>query len=482
LYKKVEYDEKIMEGGVMDLQENATTEFKREYTDEIRKTVAAFANTSGGTLYIGVADDGSVIGVKKPDDIMLKVSNTIRDSIKPDITLFVRYTTEKIAGALIIKVQVQKGTASPYYLAGKGIRPEGVYVRNGASSVPASETAILKMIKETDGEKYEDTRSLNQDLLFTEAGKKFKSKNIPLGINQKKTLKLMTSGGVYTNLGLLLSDQCVHTIKLAVFEGTDKEVFRERREFSGSVLCQLDETFHFIDIYNHTRAEVSGLYRRDTRDYPAEALREALLNAIVHRDYSFRSSTLISIFDDRIEFVSIGGLVTGISLDDIMMGVSVARNENLANIFYRLELIEAYGTGIPKIVRRYDACPRKPKIEATSNAFKITLPNMNAPGKQFHEEGDSVHDYWGTAAESWRQVPAEGVHAAALSENEKTVMRLFENKNSIVRKDAENILSVSQSMAARVLKGLVDKAILRTAGKGRQTRYELAKDPRRRWP
>jgi ATP-dependent DNA helicase RecG len=289
----------------------------------------------------------------------------------------------------------------------------------------------------------------------------------------------MSSGGVYTNLGLLLSDQCVHAIKLAVFEGTDKEVFRERREFSGSLLRQLDETFHFIDIYNHTRAEVSGLYRRDTRDYPEEALREALLNAIVHRDYSFSSSTLISIFDDRIEFVSIGGLVTGISLEDIMMGVSVPRNENLANIFYRLELIEAYGTGIPKIVRRYETCPRKPKIEATGNAFKITLPNMNAPEKRFYENADSVHDYIADSAGQPR-IPADSIFAGELSENEKTVMRLFENTDSIVRKDAEKILSVSQSMAARVLKGLVDKNILRTIGKGRQTRYVPAKYPRRR--
>ncbi len=113
------------------------------------------------------------------------------------------------------------------------------------------------------------------------------------------------------------------------------------------------------------------------RDYPPESIREALLNAIVHRDYSFSESTLISIFEDRIEFVTIGGLVKGIVLDDVMLGVSVLRNQNLANIFYRLRLIEAYGTGILKINECYNDYAVKPMIETTCNAFKITLPNTN---------------------------------------------------------------------------------------------------------
>src|SRR5699024_11153931 len=125
------------------------------------------------------------------------------------------------------------------------------------------------------------------------------------------------------------------------------------------------------------RAEFEGLNRIDKRDYPSEALREALLNAITHRDYSFSGSTLISIFDDRIEFVTIGGLVRGLTFDDIMLGVSALRNQNLANVFYRLKLIEAYGTGILKINESYAECAVKPQFEVTDNAFKITLPNIN---------------------------------------------------------------------------------------------------------
>ena len=425
--------------------ESSTLELKREYTPDINKAVIAFANTNGGTIYVGVDNNGNVVGVSDVDDTMLKISNTIRDSIKPDVTLFVDYQSESVDGETIIKIIVQKGASSPYYLASKGIRPEGVYVRHGVSNIPATETAILQMIKETDGEKYEDIRSLNQELTFVEADKEFKAQNIPFGVQQQKTLGLMNADGIYTNLALLLSDQCVHTIKLAVFEGKAKAVFKDRREFAGSLIKQLNDVYEFIDRYNRNRSEIEGLRRIDNRDYPVEAVREALLNALIHRDYSFSDSTLISIFDDRIEFTSIGGLVRGITFNDMMLGISVARNRKLANVFYRLTLIEAYGTGVPKIIRSYAGLGVSPNIEVTDNAFKIILPNIN-----------------------------EIFEKLTLNENESAVMALLEGKGAIVRKDVETALAVSQTMAIRVLKGLVDKGEIRAVGQGKNTRYEIS--------
>lgn len=188
------------------------------------------------------------------------------------------------------------------------------------------------------------------------------------------TLGIMNAERIYTNLGLLLSDQCVHTIKAASFEGTTKSVFKDRREFSGSLLQQMNDAYSFIEVYNKTRAEFLKLHRIDRRDYPEEAVREALLNSLVHREYSFSGSTLISIFDDRIEFVSLGGLVNGLTINDILFGISQCRNEKLAAIFYRLKLIEAYGAGIQKIMDSYHDCAVKPQLDLSDNAFKIVLP------------------------------------------------------------------------------------------------------------
>ena len=438
------FDIKQIEAG-----ESLTTEFKREFTDEIKNTVIAFANTAGGTLYIGVNDDKSIHGVDNPDDVLLQITNAVRSSIKPDITMFVDYKTEKIGNAIIIVMTIQKGTSCPYYLTGKGIRPEGVYVRQGPSSVPASETTILSIIKETDGTKYEKVRSLSQDLTFTEAEKFFKTKNLPFAQNQQKTLHLQTTDGLYTNLGLLISDQSVHTVKLAVFEGLEKEVFKDRREFSGSLLKQLEDIYTFLDMFNHTHARVRGLYREEQRDYPEDALREALLNALVHRDYAFSSSTLVSIFDDRIEFVSIGGLPKGVSLDDILLGLSVPRNENLANMFYRLRLIEAYGTGIPKIMRSYVGCTKKPELQTTNNAFKITLPNRNILN----------HKTTGPTA--------------YFTENEEKIIALFDKQAEITRNEVEVSLTISQAKAIRILRGLIDKGAIRVVDGGKKTRYKM---------
>ncbi len=430
----------------MSLKEGLTIELKRQVVDDIRKTVIAFANTDGGKIYVGIGNNGEVIGVKDPDGDILRISNMIRDAIKPDITMFVSCDSEEMNGKTVIRIVVYKGTESPYYLSVKGMRPQGVFVRQGASSVPATESAIRRMIKETDGDSYEDMRSLNQNLTFDTANTEFRERQVPFGANQYKTLKIVNSDGIYTNLGLLLSDQCLHTIKAAVFKGVTKSLFIDRREFNGSLLKQLNNVFDYISQYNKIRSEYRGLHRADKRDYPEEALREALLNSIVHRDYGYSASTLISIFDDRIEFVSVGGLVKGISIDDMLLGVSMTRNENLAHIFYRLTLIEAYGTGVPKILRSYEDFYKKPKFEVTENAFKTTLYNKNLETE---------------------------TEKRLLSHKEEIVVNLAAREKEISRKDVENELNVSQTMSGRIIKGLVNKRILRAVGGGKSTRYVL---------
>ena len=437
--------------------ENKTTEFKREYVDDIKNTIVAFANCDGGTLYIGVNDDGSVCGVGDVDGTMLRVTNAIRDAVRPDITMFLECRNDVMDGKPVVCVSVQRGTARPYYLHGKGIRPEGVYVRQGASTVPATDAAILNMIKETSGDSYEAARSLNQQLTFDKAAAFFKKRNVEFGKAQMRTLHLIGEDDTYTNLAFLLSDQCTHTLKMAVFEGNKKSVFKDRREVSGSLFEQLEEAFDYIDRYNRTRAEFSGLDRVDMRDYPPEAVREALLNAIVHRDYAFSGSTLISIFENRVEFVTIGGLVKGITLDDVKLGVSVLRNQHLANIFYRLRLIEAYGTGILKINESYDDYSTKPLIETTSNAFKITLPNSN-----FHTEEAKPQN---------GSTPTGATSTSKKAKRIDAVLELCRKNGSVSRPDVEAALNISQSTAILFLRELVEDGVLEKTGKGKNLRY-----------
>jgi len=432
----------------VNLKESETVELKEIIVDDVKKEIIAFANSAGGNLYIGVADDGSIVGVENPDMVILQVVNMVRDSIKPDVTMFLRYTTKDIDGKQIVAVEVQRGVERPYYLARKGLRPEGVYVRQGTASVPATDTAIRRMIKETDGDSFEDMRSLEQDLTFRDTSKEFAERKIELGASQMKTLGILNTDGIYTNLGQLLSEQCAHTVKAAVFEGTDQSVFRDRREFSGSLLQQLNEVYDYIDRRNQISATFDKLRRIDKRDYPEVAVREALLNSLVHRDYSFSASTLISVYLDRIEFTTIGGLPSGVSLDDIMLGLSVCRNPKLANVFYHLELIEAYGTGMGKIMKAYEGSRKKPIIETTENAFKIILPNLNEGGFLGSEE-------------------------KAKNNIEEKVLELAKRNGTITRKDIEQFTELKQTAAGRLLRNMVKENLLVQKGQGRSTEYTL---------
>ena len=434
----------------MHFQESETVELKSVVVDDIKKEIIAFANCEGGKLYIGVQDDGTVVGLDDPDGAALQISNMVRDAVKPDLTMFLHYETLNEDGKQIIAIDVQRGTERPYYLARKGLRPEGVFVRQGYSSVPASNTAIRRMIKETDGDHFEEMRSLEQNLTFEAAKKEFSERNIRFGEAQMKTLGLMTHDGIYTNLGLLLSDQCVHTIKAAAFEGTTQNEFKDRREFSGSLFRQMNEVYDYIDFRNQTHSTFQKLRRIDRRDYPETAVREALLNSLVHREYSFRASTLISLYADRIEFTSIGGLVNGVTLKDVMMGISVCRNVKLANVFYRLELIEAYGTGILKIMEAYSGTGKEPQIETSDNAFKIILPNLNAHADQ---DDPDARQNGGSP--------------------EEAVIALAKKQNSFTRKDVEEELGISQSACGRILKQMAQRGQIIQEGKGRNTHYLL---------
>ncbi len=433
--------------------ENLNLEYKREYTDQIRKAVIAFANTDGGAVLVGVDDDGTVRGVDDVDGTRVRVGNLIRDSIRPDVRAFVSVTEEERGGRTVLRFDVQRGTARPYYWKAKGLRPEGVFVRQDAASVPASEAAIREMLLASADGAFERMRSLRQDLTFGAAAAFFRERKAAFGPAQRRSLGLVGEDGLFTNLALLLSDQCPFTLKLAVFEGTGKTVFRERREIGGSVLAQVREAFDYLDKWNRTRAEVRGLDRVDRRDYPPEAVREALLNAVVHRDYALPGADLVSLFDDRLEVLSAGGLVRGVSLSDVLLGLSALRNAALAGVFYRLRLIEAYGTGLLKIREAYAGAPRPAAVEATDHAFKVTLPNRNAA----------------VAAEPRRaagSAPAPDARADA-------VLAALRSRRELGRADVEALCGVSPATAARLLARLVAEGRAATIGRGPSTRYRL---------
>lgn len=293
----------------------------------------------------------------------------------------------------------------------------------------------------TSGESFENNRSLIQDLTFNSLNREMGLRQLECSQVQMKNLGILSGDEIYTNLGLLVSDQCKHSIKFALFQGTDKLVFKDRKELTGSIFDQLTDAFKIIDFYNSTKATFHELLRSDERDYPEDAVREALLNAIVHREYAFSGSIIINLYSDRLEIISLGGLVLGISMEAAMLGASQARNEKLANIFYRMKLIEAYGTGISKIMRCYKGLHVQPKFESVEGAFRVILPNTHA------QEMNVIYEKY------------------------SDILKLFETQKDITRNDVEDVLEVGTTHAVNILKEMQAKYLIKKVGSGRLTRY-----------
>jgi ATP-dependent DNA helicase RecG len=428
--------------------ETTIVEFKREYNEKVNKTLLAFLNTEGGELFIGIEDDGSICGVKgNVDELARKTATSFRDSITPDPSGY--FTVEPVEkdGKAVIKITVGRGSSIPYCFASYGLIPQGVFVRIGSSTVTATREHIRQMIKDNGSGQFISELSIEQNLTFEYAGRVFAEKDIKFGMRQKQSLGLIRPDGRYTNLALILSDQCPYSTKAAIFEGLNKERFKDRKEFTGSLFKQIDEVLAYLHVYNRVHGTFAGAYRIDYPDYPEIALREAYVNALIHRDYYIEGSVLISMFDDRLEFMSLGGVMPGVTYDLMLAGVSVARNEKLAQIFYRLNIIEAFGTGIPRIFSAYEHNPAQPEIPIVDGGFLMRLPNLN-----YHAERGA------------------GNGKVVAGSNEQRLLTAFPNA-TINKEDAAKMLGISTNGAYKLLQRMRGQGLLDVRKEGRQWVY-----------
>lgn len=292
-------------------------------------------------------------------------------------------------------------------------------------------------------EDFDAREASEQALTFQAASGEFEARGLALDAAAMKTLGLVSEGGRYTRLALLLSDQNPSVVKLARFSDAEAESVADRREFTGSLLSQIEALADYLGQINSLGSGFEGVKRRDQRSYPEAALREALLNAFLHRDYSKRADTLIGIYPDRIEFISIGGLSDGMTLEDALGGVPLCRNQGLAQVLCQLRLIGAFGTGIRKIRSAYKDSLVKPTFTALPNAFKVTFPNRN------------------------RQLDAAG----SLFSPEERVLVLLSERKAITRRDVETLLGISPASASRLLRGMETQGLLLREANGPKTRF-----------
>ncbi|WP_443625588.1 RNA-binding domain-containing protein [Catenibacterium sp.] len=356
--------------------EDERTELKRELINDIKCEIVAFLNSDGGTIYVGVDDDGKVIGFddyKIKDEMDLKIGNWMQDSFYPKPFGLIQYAFNKDN---VLVISVCKGTRKPYFLKDKGPKPSGVFIRVGRSKRKATNEEILHMIMESHNYSYEDDISNEQELTFKEFERTLDENGIKPTSRLMNSLGLKNKHGFYTNLGYIMSDQSNIVVKLAEYD--DNMNFKIKKSFGGSLVTILKNVEEQAERLNDLKIIIDGntFKRIETKSYPGASIREMIMNAICHADYFIHSNIKIEFFPDKVKITSPGGIFNA-SLEDIMNGVQTYRNPKLVHIFDKLGMIENFGTGIPRTIYSYEDYDIQPEFKTTNNFFVVTLPNIN---------------------------------------------------------------------------------------------------------
>ena len=382
--------------------ESKTLEFKLALPagDQVAKTVIAFANTAGGKLVIGVNDQRELVGLGDTDvfKLMDKISSILHNHCQP--TLLPEIYVENVNGYELLLIDVSRGALLPYYLENDG-KDSGCYIRLGATNRQAGPEQIVELERQRLNICFDEQicydvslESLNLDSIrerFEKDGKR-------LGEEQMRNLKLIKEdqGTLYPTQGLLiLLGYYEHVeIKCSRFKGTTMTVFLDKKEYSGDLFSQLEQAELFIKNHLQLKVEINGLQHTENYELPMSAIREALLNAFIHRDYSnFGRDIKLGIYDDVLNIVSPGGLPHGLTQDDLVKGRSEIRNRTLARVFKTLGFIEQWGSGIQRI---YEQCSeygaRKPKLTESGDFidWEFFRSEAKAAGGTIDKSGGTI--------------------------------------------------------------------------------------------
>jgi len=366
------------------MKETRTLEYKSEITNSFLKTVSAFSNFCAGKILFGITDDGTVIGVDNPEQKCLDIENKINDAIspKPDYSLSINRLNN------VITLYVNEGQYKPYLYKGKAYR------RSDTASIEVDQVELKRLTLEGNNLYFESLSNEDNKMSFTELEKKLINH---LGISKVnedtfRTLGLYTKEGHFNNVASLLSDKNNFPgIDIARFGNSIDEILDRERFDHMSVIAQYDNALTVYRRY-YQYEQIKDAQRKIIEKIPEKAFREAVANALVHRTWDINANIRISMFEDRIEVASPGGLPSGISEEEYLNGnISMLRNPVLGNIFYRLQYIEMFGTGIKRILEAYKTSKIKPRFEIKDNSITVILPTLTSTAS-VTSEGNKVLD------------------------------------------------------------------------------------------
>ena len=414
------------------MKESKELELKSTITNTFLKTVSAFSNYNSGKIIFGIDDNGKIIGLENIEELCLDLENKINDNIspKPDFR-FIKDTKKNI-----ITLIVEEGLNKPYLYKGKA------YKRNDTSTVEVDRIEFNRLTLLGLNQYYEELKARKQDLEFKvlkkELEEKLSLKNFSKDV--LKTLNLYDDKNAYNNAAELLADKNTFSgVDIAKFGKSIDEILDRNLFVNISIILQYQKTLEVFNRY-YKYEQILGSERIEKELIPEKAFREVIANALIHRTWDVNSNIRISMYEDKIEVSSPGGLPSGISEKEYLNGqISQLRNPILANIFFRLKYIEMFGTGIRRINESYKDYAVKPAFEIFENSIKITLPIITT--------------------------------RLFLTTDEKIVMDILEKGAILSSSEILKMTELKKDKLNRLLKKLIQKNYIDVLGNGRGTKY-----------
>ena len=445
----------------MNLFETNRIENKAQLNEDFEQEVIAFLNyKEGGIIYIGIDKAGNVLGVDDLDETQLKIKDKIKNNIQPSTLGLFDVVVETKEEKSIIKVIISSGTEKPYYLKKKGMCPAGCYIRIGSSKEQMTTEMIDNLYAKRVRNSLNKIESPRQDLTFKQLKIYYEEHGYNINENFMRNLELVMNDGNYNYNGYLLADENGMSIKVAKYSGKDKVDLIENYELGYCSLIKATESvIQLITTENKVAAKITPRTRIEKRLVDPTALKEAIINAIVHNDYSSGIPPVFEIFSDRISITSYGGLPQEITREDFFNGVSAPRNKELMRVFKDVELVEQLGSGMERIMKVYD----KSNFEFLPNFLRINF--------YFNKD---VMEYLGKSEQETTQETTQETYSM-LNETQLGIIRLIKDNSSITQKEIAKELDITRDGIKYNINVLKEMNIIKREGSTKKGVWKILK-------
>lgn len=433
---------------MLDIIEDARNEFKVKLTDKFEEEVISFLNTNGGNIYIGVNDKGNIVGINGNIDLLQRViKDRIKDNIMPSTLGLYDVVVIEENGIKYIKIIIARGSDDPYYIKGMGMTPDSCFIRVGSSIQSMPYDMINNRVNRRTRTSLRNIVSPKQNLTFSQLKIYYEEKGFNINNNFLKQLDLYTPEGKFNYVAYLLSDNNRISIKVATYSGTDAYDLDENEEYGFCCLIKAtNRVIEKFEILNKTFAKITSLERKEKKMFDNIAIREAILNAMVHNQWQTENPPKFEIFSDHISITSTGGLPNGINKEEFLRGYSYPLHPELMRVFKDLDLVEQLGTGIIRILKVYD----KECYEISENFIRVNFKynDVNVLKEEKISNGNNV-----------------------LSELQSEMLKIMKKNPTITQEELAQKFGVSRMSISRSIGELKEKQIVIREGSNKSGKW-----------